>query len=149
MNKFLFLLLFPFCVFAQQDSISYKYWVSFTDKDNSNFDLNMPEGFLSQRAIDRRVNQGIDIKIQDLPINSWYADSIGDLGFDIINRSKWFNGIMITTNDSTLVNQITFPFVKSVLYLSNSALELVKMNSEFFTLPCALLRLCSFGTTFI
>ena len=76
----------------------------------------MPEGFLSQRAIDRRVNQGIDIKIQDLPINSWYADSIGDLGFDIINRSKWFNGIMITTNDSTLVNQITFPFVKSVFY---------------------------------
>jgi serine protease AprX len=116
MNKFLFLLLFPFSVFAQQDSISYKYWVSFTDKDNSNFDLNMPEGFLSQRAIDRRVNQGIDIKIQDLPINSWYADSIGDLGFDIINRSKWFNGIMITTNDSTLVNQITFPFVKSVFY---------------------------------
>ncbi len=116
MNKFLFLLLFPFCVFAQQDSISYKYWVSFTDKDNSNFDLNMPEDFLSQRAIDRRVNQGIDIKIPDLPINSWYADSIGDLGFEIINRSKWFNGIMITTNDSTLVNRINFPFVKSVFY---------------------------------
>ena len=102
----LFLLLFPFSLFSQQDSISYKYWVEFTDKNNSNYNLNIPEGFLSQRAIERRVNQKIDIKIQDLPINSWYVDSIRNLGFEVINRSSWFNGIMLATNDSTLSNKI-------------------------------------------
>ena len=118
-KKLILFLFFPLSIFAQQDSITFKYWVEFTDKNNSNYNLNIPEGFLSQRAIERRVNQKIDIKIQDLPINSWYADSVKNLGFEVINRSRWFNGIMLATNDSTLANKINFPFVKSVYYFGN------------------------------
>ena len=131
----LFLLLFPFSLFSQQDSINYKYWVSFTDKDNSNFNLNMPESFLSQRAIERRLKQKIDINIQDFPINSWYADSVRNLGFEVINRSRWFNGIMLATNDSTLANKINFPFVKSVYYFGswNKNKSNQKTKSKFET----------------
>ena len=118
-KKLILFLFFPLSIFAQQDSITFKYWVEFTDKNNSNYNLNIPEGFLSQRAIDRRVNQGIDVKIQDLPINSWYADSVRNLGFEVINRSRWFNGIMLATNDSTLSNKINFPFIKSIYYFGN------------------------------
>jgi len=112
-KKTLFFIIISFSSFAQQDSITYKYWVEFTDKYNSNFSVNNPELFLSQRAIERRVRQNIPIKIQDLPINNWYIDSIINLGFDVLNRSKWFNGIMLSTNDSNLVDNINFSFVKS------------------------------------
>ena len=119
MNKIFVLLFISISTFAQQDSITYKYWVELMDKDNSVFSVNNPEYFLSQRAIDRRKAQNIDISIQDLPINNWYVDSIRNLGFEIINRSKWFNGIMLATNDSLLSNKIDFPFVKSIYYFGN------------------------------
>ena len=119
MNKIFFLLFISISTFAQQDSITYKYWVKFTDKDNSVFSINNPEYFLSQRAIDRRNSQNISIQIQDLPINNWYVDSIRNLGFEIINRSKWFNGVILATNDSSLSNKIDFPFVKSIYYFGN------------------------------
>lgn len=119
MNKIFLLLFISISTFAQQDSITYKYWVKFTDKDNSVFSVNNPEYFLSQRAIDRRNSQNISIKIQDLPINNWYVDSIRNLGFEIINRSKWFNGVILATNDSSLSNKIDFPFVKSIYYFGN------------------------------
>ena len=119
MNKIFLLLFISISTFAQQDSITYKYWVKFTDKDNSVFSVNNPEYFLSQRAIDRRNSQNISIKIQDLPINNWYVDSIRNLGFEIINRSKWFNGVILATNDSSLSNKIDFPFVKNIYYFGN------------------------------
>ena len=119
MNKIFLLLFISISTFAQQDSITYKYWVKFTDKDNSVFSVNNPEYFLSQRAIDRRNSQNISIQIQDLPINNWYVDSIRNLGFEIINRSKWFNGVILATNDSSLSNKIDFPFVKSIYYFGN------------------------------
>ena len=117
MNKIFVLLFISISTFAQQDSITYKYWVEFMDKDNSVFSVNNPEYFLSQRAIERRNNQNISIQIQDLPINNWYIDSIRNLGFEIINCSKWFNGVILTTNDSSLSNKIDLPFVKSILIL--------------------------------
>ena len=62
-KKLILFLFFPLSVFAQQDSITFKYWVEFTDKNNSNYNLNIPEDFLTQRAIERRVNQKIDISM--------------------------------------------------------------------------------------
>jgi serine protease AprX len=119
MHKIFLLLFISISTFAQQDSITYKYWVEFTDKDNSVFSVNNPEYFLSQRAIERRNSQNISIQIQDLPINNWYVDSIRNLGFEIINCSKWFNGVILTTNDSLLSNKIDLPFVKSIYYFGN------------------------------
>ena len=49
MKKIFLFLFISISTFAQQDSITYKYWVEFTDKDNSIFSVNNPEYFLSQR----------------------------------------------------------------------------------------------------
>ena len=119
MQKLFFILFVSVSAFAQQDSISYKYWIAFTDKNNSNYSVYSPEDFLSDRAIIRREKQNIPIKIQDLPINSWYADSIQDLGFEILNRSKWFNGVVVASIDSSLVSQTNFSFVESVFYFGS------------------------------
>ena len=115
-----FLLLFlSLSTFAHQDSLVFKYWVAFSDKDNSNYNISSPEYFLSERAIIRRVNQDIPIKYEDIPVNYWYIDSIKNLGFEVLNCSKWFNGIIVQTNDSLLVNKINYSFVKSVFFFGS------------------------------
>jgi len=89
-----------------------KYWIQFTDKDNTPYSINNPAEFLSQRAIDRRVRQGISISENDLPVDPAYVDSIKNTGVIIFNTSKWFNSVTIQTTDSLILEKIlAFPFV--------------------------------------
>ncbi|MBN1952138.1 MAG: S8 family peptidase [Bacteroidales bacterium] len=83
------------------------YWVSFTDKDHTPYSLDSPGEFLSQRAIDRRLKQGIDFGESDLPVDPAYLDSLSFLGASIINVSNWFNGAMIEVPDPALIEVIT------------------------------------------
>jgi subtilisin family serine protease len=108
---FIFFSLINLFSFAQSFS---KYWVEFTDKNNSVYSLNTPSAFLSQKAIDRRIKQNISIVENDLPVNQWYIDSIVNSGSKVLNRSKWFNAVSIYTTDTVVLNKIkSFSFVKS------------------------------------
>ena len=93
-----------------------KYWVLFTDKDNSPYSLDAPEAFLSQRSIDRRLAQGIPFKQNDLPVNPQYVQQVLDLGeIGLLYTSRWFNAAGFTFTDSTLVEPIeALPFVWEV-----------------------------------
>ena len=62
--------------------------VKFTDKNGSHYSIGAPEQFLSQRAIQRRANQGIAIVQNDIPVNQNYVDSVAATGVQILNRSK-------------------------------------------------------------
>ncbi|MCK9204564.1 MAG: S8 family serine peptidase [Bacteroidales bacterium] len=101
-----------------------KYFIEFTDKNDSPFSINRPEEFLSPRALERRQNQGILIDQNDIPVNENYINSIKNLGVTILTRSKWFNGITIYCVNHELMDSILrFPFVKSVtksIELNNS-----------------------------
>ena len=90
-----------------------KYFIQLTDKNNSTFSISNPIQFLSQRAIDRRVRQNIAITQEDLPVNQSYVDSIVAKGAIVLTRSKWFNGITIQCDSSTLNSVLTLPFVAS------------------------------------
>ena len=61
MKFILVLSLFPYILFAQQDSITYKYWLQFSDKNDPGYSIDIPEDFLSKKAIERRENQNITI----------------------------------------------------------------------------------------
>lgn len=104
-------LLFGGSSFAQQDTL--KYWIQFVDKNNSIYDVNQPHFFLSQRAIDRRIKNGIAITEQDFPVNQNYVDSI--LQFSSVklwNTSRWFNAVTISCWDTNVINTINqMPFV--------------------------------------
>ena len=109
-----FLLLTAYClpptvVFSQPT----KYWIQFTDKIGTPFTTSNPSAFLSARAIQRRINQGIIVVQNDLPITPAYIDSVKSVpNVTLINRSKWFNAVTIYTTDTNAVNKIkTFPFV--------------------------------------
>ena len=91
-----------------------KYFIYFTDKNNTPYSLSQPQSYLSQRAIDRRTRQNIAITSNDLPVNPVYVDSIKKLGANVILRSKWLNGVAIETADLNLLNTINnLGFVKS------------------------------------
>ena len=90
-----------------------KYFVAFTDKNNSPYSINEPGEFLSQRAIDRRISQGIDIDMKDIPVNPDYLAGVQQIGVTLLNPTKWLNGVTIETDDPSKVDQINdLPYVK-------------------------------------
>ena len=92
-----------------------KYFIEFTDKNDSPFSVNEPEEFLSQRAIDRRERYNIPITELDFPVNPAYLQAVADVGVEIINPSKWFNGVSIFTTDPAKLEEIeTLPFVRTI-----------------------------------
>ncbi|MBE0648131.1 MAG: S8 family serine peptidase [Bacteroidales bacterium] len=93
-----------------------KYFVEFTDKNNSPYSFDKPLEFLSQRALNRRAVAGIPIVMNDIPVNPDYVEAVSLIGVDVITRSKWFNGVTIHTNDPARIAEIELlPFVSKVL----------------------------------
>lgn len=113
---FLFSLLFTNCCLAQ--SPEYAYRVYFKDKTATQYNLNMPESFLSSRAIDRRVRFLVPVDSSDLPVCQTYIDSVSTLtGGRLHVVSKWKNTAVFLLDDSNsihLAEHLSF-FQKAVL----------------------------------
>jgi serine protease AprX len=121
-KKGIFLLIFcsvvflQVVVFAQDEPKSY-YWVALKDKVGTAYQIDHPEAFLSQRAIDRRIRQHIAIDESDLPVSAVYLDSLKKLGLEIFHTSKWLNGATVRTSDTALIQKVSkLSFVDSVQY---------------------------------
>lgn len=117
MKKFFIIFFFPIFVFAQQ--IEYKFFITFSDKNNSDYTIDNPEDFLSQRSIDRRLSQNIDVKFSDLPVNKNYILSVKSEGFKVLNQTKWMNGIIVSTIDSSLISNLNFLFIDTIIYFGS------------------------------
>ncbi|HET6244915.1 MAG: S8 family serine peptidase [Bacteroidetes bacterium] len=128
-EQLLFIFLFLLCLNLPAQISPEKFWIQFTDKNNSSFSLSNPADFLSTRAIERRSRQQIPLEQNDLPLNSSYIDSILATGVSIINRSKWFNAITIASDDSLVLNTIaSFSFVKKIQVVGKLKNESQKEN---------------------
>ncbi|NQV02821.1 MAG: S8 family serine peptidase [Bacteroidia bacterium] len=93
-----------------------KYFVEFTDKNDSPYSIDRPWEFLSQKALDRRAIAGIPVELNDLPVNPDYVQAVSQVGVDVITRSKWFNGVTIYTSDPNNITVIELlPFVNKVV----------------------------------
>lgn len=100
---------------AAQNYVYTKHWVTFIDKNNSIYNINNPEQFLGEKALERRRKQNISIQINDLPVNESYINNVKNLGVKILNISKWMNAITIETDDSTKIEAIkNLTFVKNL-----------------------------------
>ena len=91
-------------IFAQKVAPD-TYLLRFKDKENSPYSVDKPKEFLSERAILRRQKYNIPITEQDIPVNKTYIDSIKKIGFEIYAVSKWFNHVIVYSEDSTLINK--------------------------------------------
>jgi len=113
MKKILFILAL-FLLQGDAFSQTYKYWIEFTDKNNSPYSITTPSAYLSARAINRRLKYGIPLSYNDLPPNPAYIDSVLATGVFLLNRSGWFNAISINTTDTSKLAKVrALPFVKS------------------------------------
>ena len=92
--------------FASAQIATNIYWVQFKDKDNSPYSIDNPEAFLSERALQRRANLGIAIDEYDLPVNPQYLQAVADCGAQLLNPSKWLNGVSVYTSDPSVVDAI-------------------------------------------
>lgn len=99
--------------YSQRQVSPDKYLIEFTDKNGNNFSLSEPGNFLSQRALERRMNQGIELGLKDLPVTQSYIDSITKTGVKVLYPLKWFNSLIIQTSDTSMFDRIrAFSFVK-------------------------------------
>lgn len=108
-----FTILFSFISFLTiaQD----RYVLQLTDKNNSPFSISNPSAYLSARAIQRRINQGIPVDITDLPVNPAYQNGIAATGATILGHSKWHNVVLIQTSSAVVLNAISLlPYVSNV-----------------------------------
>ena len=106
--------IFIFLLSVLTSSAQNHFWIGFTDKNNSSYSLSAPEEYLSERAIQRRINQNIPIDSLDLPVNQNYIDSLLTLDLNFVHASKWLNGITIATSYQALDFIMDWSFVREV-----------------------------------
>ncbi len=110
-----------------------KYWVQFTDKNNTPYSIDKPEEFLSERAIQRRVKYDIALDEKDIPVNPSYIEAVKNAGATILNPSKWLNGVTIETYDESVLKAIeNLPFVKKTRTLLDEPLKQMLKQESFF-----------------
>ncbi len=115
------------------DLSAQKYFVSFTDKSNNGFSINSPEEFLSQRAIERRIKQDIEITQEDLPVTKAYLDSLTKMGVKVLWPSKWLNGAIIESDNSNLtdtISRVSFISDSKLIWKSTNNTNISKFISE-------------------
>ena len=108
---------FFFIVFTLEAQVN-RYMVFFKDKAGSPYTISNADQFLSPKAIARRIQQGIDINEQDIPVNTVYVEGVKQTGAETFFTSKWFNAILVQC-DVTLVTSITdLPYVDHVEFVA-------------------------------
>jgi len=99
----------PFSVSGQA-----KYFIAFTDKQNSTYSVDNPTEFLSVKAIERREKQGIAITSDDLPVSPTYISQVAQSATMVHYALRWFNGVVATLSPEQLTNLHGLPFIKNI-----------------------------------
>uniref|UniRef100_UPI0032162219 S8 family serine peptidase n=1 Tax=uncultured Draconibacterium sp. TaxID=1573823 RepID=UPI0032162219 len=129
--KYSILFIILFFAFVVPTKAQNYYWIAFTDKNDTEFSLDNPGEYLSERAIERREKQNIVIDSLDLPVNSCYIDSVLSLDVEFVHTSKWLNGMTVKTEIDSLDKMIaTWSFVKEV-QLTKPALTSKSASNKF------------------
>lgn len=109
---YIFFLFQSFLVFSQQDA-----WVYFGDKTNVQNYLDNPQLMLSQRAIDRRVRQKIDVDSKDVPIPFSFIKAVKEsAGITVMGRSKWLNALHVRGTQADIISLKNFTFVAKIIF---------------------------------
>jgi subtilisin family serine protease len=102
-----------------------KYWIQFKDKKNNTYSIDKPEEFLSQKAINRRVTNNIDITEEDLPVSEAYIKALESKGYRVTNKIKWFNGVIAETDNENVTS------LKSLSFITEYECINISYNKQF------------------
>jgi serine protease AprX len=93
-------------------------WIYFTDKgvDHEKFLVN-PESVVSRKSLDRRakvLSENSLIDFTDFPVNENYITDLVNSGFELRNKSRWFNAVSGFAKSSELNQISSLPFVQRI-----------------------------------
>lgn len=96
----------------------YKFRIYLKDKGYNEYSLEEPLQYLSQKSIERKEIQNVEIDERDFPISNDYFNLIEKAGSKVVTHSKWFNTIVVKVRDSIKIDEISsLSFVDSVQYV--------------------------------
>ena len=102
-----------------------RYMVFFKDKAGTNYSTSAPIEFLSQRAIDRRIQQDIPVTPSDFPVNKNYIDAVKDAGASTFFSTRWMNGVLVQCEMSII------PAIEALTYVER--VEFVAPNERLLS----------------
>ena len=112
----LLLLLFTINSYSQQDA-----WVYLTDKPNQASALINPISILTQKALDRKQNNGIAIDARDVPVHEPYIATLkAQTGITVMAKSKWFNAVHVRGTEADILALNNLAFVDDIDFADNS-----------------------------
>ena len=94
---------------------TYLYRLTLKDKKGTPYRLDKPQEFLSQKALDRRKRQGLQIDSTDLPLPPEYIRQISSVkGVEVVCKSKWNKTVLVKVADtSNMAPLLSLPFVSN------------------------------------
>ncbi|HET9487168.1 MAG TPA: peptidase S8, partial [Chryseosolibacter sp.] len=95
-----------------------RYMVFFRDKAGTPYTTSKPIEFLSDKAIDRRLKQGIDIVERDLPVQPAYVDGVRNAGANTFFVTRWLNGVLIQCDPAVLPAVESLPYVNHIEFVA-------------------------------
>lgn len=106
---------------------SYVYRYYLTDKEGTRHSLNHPLSFLSQKALDRRLRQHLDVDSTDLPVSRRYVRELCSAkGVTLVATSRWQNTVALLSSDSSLLASLaqkSFVREARLVYASPDSIE--------------------------
>lgn len=111
LSVFLILFSISFGLLGQSTFSQDRYFIQLKDKNGTAFSIDKPQEFLSQRSIDRRQKQNIEITENDLPVSQAYLKEIEEAGGQVVYTSKWLNGVLIFASPTILEEVLNLSFV--------------------------------------
>jgi len=116
-----FLILFS--MEAEAENI-YRFRIYLKDKGVSEFSIDRPEEYLSQKAIDRRLKQNIAVTEADFPVSQVYMDSLMATGVTPIVQSRWLTTVVVESKDSITIKKVeALSIVDSVKWVWKGAVS--------------------------
>ncbi|MGM0649416.1 MAG: S8 family serine peptidase, partial [Bacteroidota bacterium] len=87
------------------------YWVFFRDKAGVTFS---PESWFSDKALERRQIQNVEISDTDKPLVHDYVEAVENMADEMLGCSRWFNAAYIKSDHTGVEKIRELPFVKTV-----------------------------------
>ena len=109
---------------------THSYSVFLTAKENVQ-QLNRPQEFLSERALQRREKQNIAIKRSDLPISIDRLKAVKDIVSYQGPHSKWLNSIYVEATPEEVVALSELGFAKDIVPVSGHTFTTTSINPVY------------------
>jgi hypothetical protein len=93
------------------------YWITFKNKDNSEFSTQRPWEFLGPRAILRRYDEGIPITDRDLPVSTQMKNAVNERVQKILYASRWLNAVNAVATEAQIRELTDLEYVQKIEYI--------------------------------